>query len=75
MKRVVAVLEKNAHEILKIELTEFGGHDLLGVRVWTRTTDRPTQKGVTLAVAMLPGLVEALTRAEAEAEARAAGLL
>lgn len=73
MKRVIATLPKNAHEVVKVELTEFNGHDLAGIRVWTRTTDKPTQKGVTVAVAMLPGLVEALTRAETEA--RAAGLL
>lgn len=44
MKRVIATLSKNAHEVVKVELTEFNGHDLAGIRVWARETDRPTQR-------------------------------
>lgn len=73
MKQVIATIPKNASEVVKVELTEFNGHDLVGVRVWTKDTDRPTQKGVSFAVAMLPALVGAMVKAEVEA--RAAGLI
>ncbi|EME68267.1 transcriptional coactivator-like protein [Paramagnetospirillum caucaseum] len=73
MKQVIATIPKNASEVVKVELTEFNGHDLVGIRVWTKDTDRPTQKGVTVAVAMLPAILAAL--ATAEAEARTAGLI
>lgn len=73
MKLVIATIPKNASEVVKVELTEFNGHDLAGIRVWTKDTDRPTQKGVTVAVAMLPAILAAL--ATAEAEARTAGLI
>lgn len=73
MKAIIATLPKSASEVVKVELTEFNGHDLVGVRVWTKDTGRPTQKGVTVAIAMLPLLTAALV--EAEAKARAVGLI
>ena len=73
MKQVIATIPKNASEVVKVELTEFNGHDLVGIRVWTKDTDRPTQKGITVTVAMLPAILAAL--ATAEAKARTAGLI
>lgn len=73
MKAVVSTIPKNASEVVKVELTEFNGHDLLGIRVWTKDTDKPTQKGISVAVRLIPALREAIL--DAEAKARAAGLL
>jgi len=45
-------IPKNSTETLHVERTEYGGHDLLAVRVYTgRPGDpdaRPTRKGITL---------------------------
>ena len=73
MKKHIASINKNSSEIIKVELSEFNGHDLLGVRVWMKDTDRPTAKGITVGVKLIPDLIGALRTAEAEA--RAAGLL
>ncbi len=73
MKKVVAIIPKNGREVVKVELSEFNGHDLLSIRVWTKDTDRPTTKGITVGMKLLPKLLGALQAAEAEA--RAAGLI
>lgn len=73
MKKVNATIPKNASEVVRVELTEFNGHDLLGIRVWTKDTDKPTQKGITIAARLIPALREAIL--DAEAKARAAGLV
>lgn len=72
METIVANLPKNTREAVRVELTEFKGFRLLGIRVWT-TEGRPTAKGLTVKVEMLPELVKALQTAEALA--RSAGLL
>ena len=72
METVVASLPKNTREAVRIELTEYKGFRLLGIRVWT-SEGRPTAKGLTVKVEMLPELVKALQAAETIA--RSAGLL
>lgn len=71
----VATIAKNHRERLQIELSEFKGHNLLGLRIyadngvdWIATT-----KGISVKVSMLPAIIAALT--EAEATARREGLL
>ena len=75
MGKIIATIPKNARESVKIELTEFKGHDLVDLRVYADNGAKlvPTRKGITVGVNMLPSLVAALT--EAEREAREAGLL
>lgn len=73
---LVATIEKNARERVQIELTDYKGHDLIGVRVYAdKGGDEwvATPKGLSLRVGMLPELVKAL--ATAEQTARSAGLL
>lgn len=71
--RVVYSFTKNTREQVRATLTEFGGHDVLDLRVWVGQGDeaRATRKGLTVRVEDLPELrraVEALTAAvEAEA--------
>lgn len=73
MAIAIATISKNSAEVVKVELTEFNGHQLLGMRIWTKETDRPTQKGITVAVGLIPALREALE--SAEQAARKLGLL
>ena len=76
--RVIANLEKNRQERLRIALDQYQGVDLIDIRVTTRMTEAtdvwsPTKKGLSLRVVMLPDLIAALQRAEADA--RALGLI
>lgn len=69
-------LSKNAREELRVEYTLFNGHHLLAFRVWAHTGDdgwKPTKKGITVRVAMLPDLLRCLS--EADKQLRAKGLL
>lgn len=70
----LATIRKNAVEEIRIELTQFNGHDLLNVRVWTDPRNGgseriPTRAGIACRVALLPEIIEALQQAEAEARA------
>jgi len=75
--RVIATVEKNATEEIRVSLSQYKGYDLAAARVWFRDAEteelRPTRKGITFRVALLPEIVAALQ--QAEAEARAAGTL
>lgn len=74
MEKTISTIPKNSREELRIALTEFNGHQLADLRIYVAGDDpKPTKKGVTVNVALLPELVAALQAAEAEA--RAAGLL
>jgi hypothetical protein len=67
---------RNHSEHVRVELTEYQGHTLINVRLWQTGSDgidRPTVKGVALAVRKLPELASALARAEIRA--RELGLL
>ena len=57
-------------ESVRVTLSEYEGHCLINVRVYLTGTDgidRPTPKGLAMAVRRLPDLVEALTKALAKA--------
>jgi hypothetical protein len=67
---------RNHTEHVRVELTEYEGHPLINVRIWQTGSDgidRPTVKGVAMAVRKLPELASAL--AKAETKARELGLL
>jgi len=73
-----AVLRKNMTEEIRIELSEFNGHDLINVRIWTDPRNGgseriPTKAGICCNVRLLPELIETLQ--QAEIAARKAGLL
>ena len=73
-----AVLRKNMTEEIRIELSEFNGHDLINVRIWTDPRNGgseriPTKAGICCNVRLLPELIDALQ--QAETQARAGGLL
>jgi hypothetical protein len=61
---------RNHTEHVRVELSEYQGHPLINVRVWQTGSDgidRPTTKGIALAVRKLPALAAALARAEIKA--------
>jgi hypothetical protein len=67
---------RNRTEHVRVDLSEYKGHALINVRIWQTGSDgvdRPTVKGIALAVRKLPELAKAL--AQAETTAREAGLL
>src|SRR5438046_188932 len=71
----MSVIRKNAAEEIRIELSEFRGHDLINIRVWTDPRDGgaeriPTKAGIACRVTLLPEIITALQQAEAEARER-----
>jgi len=76
MKKVIADIQKNTREILRVELDEFGGRQIISARTWYRDSIgalRPTPKGLSVDVRLLRELRAALT--EAETVALDAGLI
>ncbi len=73
---LIASIDKNCREELRVELTEFKGHQLIQLRVWAKNGDAnsiPTKSGFGLRVSFIPTLRAVL--ADAEAKARALGWL
>ncbi len=71
MDKPIATFKKNARDEVRVSITEYMGHDLIDLRVWT-TPDNggdpvATKKGLSIRVTMLPELIEALKQAEATA--------
>jgi Transcriptional Coactivator p15 (PC4) len=75
--RWVADVPKNSREVLRIQLTEFKGYELVNLRIFYRPDDgedlRPGNKGFTLRVEKLLELRAAIDKAIERA--RADGLL
>lgn len=74
----IGIVRKNALEDVRVSLTEFRGHDLVDVRVYSEpraggATRIPTKAGISIKVELLPELIEVQQRAERKA--RDAGLL
>jgi hypothetical protein len=74
---LIATIQKNGSEELRVSLDHFRGHDLLDIRVFAAFTaanvPMPTKKGLSIRVDLIPELREALEAAEAKA--RELGLL
>lgn len=74
----IATLVKNKRESVRVALDQWQGHDLIDIRVVVPLAAHtanlaPTGKGVSLNVALIPELRQAL--ADAEIEARRLGWL
>ena len=56
MSVIIKDIKKNNNEIIRIEVSEFKGRDLINIRIWYQSIEggsgelvfKPTQKGVTL---------------------------
>lgn len=63
---LIAELEKNQKEKIRIEITEYRGHKFCDVRVYfedEQGTWRPTKKGIALNDECIDPVIEALQRA------------
>lgn len=76
LEKLIATFDKNASEEVRVQLREFHGHQLLDMRVYYRPDDggepRPTRKGLSVSVNLIPKILDAIQ--SAMAELRAAGL-
>ena len=69
----IAIIPKNKREDIRISLSKFEELDLLNIRVFVDYSDGergPSKKGISIRVAQLPALLEALRKAELEARRR-----
>ncbi|MBL7068552.1 MAG: transcriptional coactivator p15/PC4 family protein [Candidatus Omnitrophica bacterium] len=70
MDKTVKTIPKNKFQEIKFELKEFKGHNIIDIRIWNNVPDsdekRPTTKGVTMNVELLPQLKEAVELLEKE---------
>jgi hypothetical protein len=76
MIKVISDIQKNQREVLRVALDEFKGHQLVAARLWFDDGSgelKPTPKGLTIKVELLPELIAALRAAETAV--RDAGLL
>jgi Transcriptional Coactivator p15 (PC4) len=70
---IIAEWPRNAREVLRVTLDRFNGRHVVSLRVWYIAPDgsiRPWRDGLTLGVAHLRNLSDALAKANAEADAR-----
>lgn len=61
---------RRRNESIHVTLSEYEGHALINVRVYTTGADgidRPTTKGVAMGIGRLPELARAIVKAEARA--------
>ncbi len=78
MEKHISTIETTKFRELRVDISEYKGHDMIGLRQWVQPysgddSERiPTKNGVSFNVRDLPAVIAALQ--EAEQEARAAGL-
>ena len=64
---IVGTIPKNNREDIRVTLSNFKGHDLVGARIWFKSKEgepRPSSKGITVNVKVLPELIGLLEDAE-----------
>lgn len=70
MEKMIKVIPKNKFQEIRVELKEFKGHNIIDIRIWNNVPDsnekRPTTKGVTMNVELLPQLKEAVALLDKE---------
>ncbi len=65
MGQIIADIEKNSKEIIRVEVSEFKGRELINLRIWFSNVDgeyRPTQKGVTIDISKFEELKKAINK-------------
>ena len=68
MDQLIATIEKNADEEIRVSLREYKGHPFIDIRVYWKPPEGepgPTKKGVTLNPELFPGLKKAMGALEA----------
>lgn len=72
MSVVIKDIKKNNNEIIRIEVSEFKGRQLINMRIWYQAIDsssgevvfKPTQKGITLNISEFQELKDGIERLE-----------
>lgn len=62
---------KNAVEVVRVQLTEFDGRQLLDIRVWILKNEKdyiPMEKGISLRLEQVGALRDAIVKAAKEVE-------
>jgi hypothetical protein len=70
MSVIIKDIRKNANEIIRVEVSEYKGRDLINIRIWYQSIDnssgdivyKPTQKGVTLNIAEFEELKDGIEK-------------
>jgi len=69
--KLVAEFNKNASEVVRVQLTEYDGKQLLDIRVWVQNDKGdfiPTRKGITIRTEQVNSLKQAIEKAAEECE-------
>jgi hypothetical protein len=69
---IISDIQRNSTEIIRVEVSEFKGRELINVRIWYSSIDqntgdqvyKPTQKGFALNIEKFGELKEAINRLE-----------
>lgn len=62
---LIAEIEKNLKEVIRIEISEFKGKNYLNIRLWYMSEDgeyKPSPKGISLPVSKAENISEALKK-------------
>jgi Transcriptional Coactivator p15 (PC4) len=68
--QLIATIQKNSREEIRIGRSEFKGHDLVNIRVWFESEDgtmRPGKSGLAFRIELLPEVSAALSKLAAPA--------
>lgn len=64
---VVGGFHKNPGEDVRVSISNFKGHDLLGIRIWYKDSEgelKPSKKGITVALDLLPQLLRLMEKSK-----------
>jgi hypothetical protein len=72
MSVIIKDIKKNNNEIIRIEVSEFKGRDLINIRVWYQAIGgdkgdvvyKPTQKGITINISEFAELKDGILKLE-----------
>jgi hypothetical protein len=63
---IIATVQKNSREEVRVSFSEFNGHELLNLRVWFEADDgsmRPGKAGLAFKINKLPDFADAISLA------------
>jgi hypothetical protein len=63
--QIIVDIEKNSREIIRVEVSDFKGKELINLRIWFQDFDggyKPTQKGITLDISQYDDLKNAVEK-------------
>ena len=83
MSVLIKDIQRNANEIIRIEVSEFKGKELINIRIWyvaARDSDgneiyKPTQKGIALDIAEFDELRKSIDKLAAYINDRKSGIV